>query len=118
MKKEKSPKRIIVFREMTEEEKLFDKLVAKNGREKQLRQLQEECAELIVAINHYLRAEQEYNFIGIGLASCNLIEEVADVEIMLAQLPCMFAEFRQAVNGTKQKKLEKLKERVQHGRNL
>lgn len=97
---------------------IFETIVQLNGREKQLRQLQEECAELIVAINHYLRAEQEYNFIGIGLASCNLIEEVADVEIMLAQLPCMFAEFRQAVNGTKQKKLEKLKERVQHGRNL
>lgn len=107
---------IMLGREKTETEKLFDKIVEVNGKETQLRQLQEECGELIVAINHYLRAEQEYNFIGIGLASCNLIEEVADVEIMLDQLPCMFMEFREAVDGVKEKKLRRLAERIESGK--
>lgn len=52
--------------------------IEKYGRAAQLRQLQEECAELIVAISHYFRQRSD--------ARKDLIEEVADVTIMLMQL--------------------------------
>lgn len=50
----------------------------KYGKEKQMRQLQEECAELIAAINHHFRGRDN-----------NLdetIEEIADVTLMLSQI--------------------------------
>jgi NTP pyrophosphatase (non-canonical NTP hydrolase) len=53
------------------------KLIADHyGADSQLSQLCEECAELIVAVNHYKRS---------GDAN-NLIEEIADVCIMLEQV--------------------------------
>lgn len=65
----------------------FNQSIAKYGKEPQCRQLMEECAELIQAVNKMLRyedrpAEPEYY--------ANLIEEIADVEIMLYQLKVMF----------------------------
>lgn len=47
------------------------------GAEPQLRMLQEECAELIAAVNQYFRARQG--------SESSLVEEVADATIMLAQ---------------------------------
>lgn len=52
--------------------------IEKYGNAAQLRQLQEECAELIVAVSHYFRNRKT--------AREELIEEVADVTIMLMQL--------------------------------
>lgn len=68
-------------------EDTFDKSIEKYGKEPQCRQAMEECAELIQAVNKMLRyedrpAEPEYY--------ANLIEEIADVEIMLYQLKVMF----------------------------
>ena len=65
----------------------FNQSIIKYGKEPQCRQLMEECAELIQAVNKMLRyedrpAEPEYY--------ANLIEEIADVEIMLYQLKVMF----------------------------
>jgi len=48
------------------------------GYERQLRMLQEECAELILEASHYLRPDK-----------CNfdkLVEELADVQLMVHQL--------------------------------
>jgi hypothetical protein len=56
------------------------------GREQQLRQTQEECAELIVAINKCFRNSND--------SMSSLVEEVADVEIMLAQCKIMLQEAR------------------------
>lgn len=50
----------------------------KYGHAAQLRQLQEECAELIAAVNHYFRGRQD--------SREELIEEMADVAIMLMEL--------------------------------
>lgn len=62
---------------MNEDLQSFAKeMINKWGKEAQLRQAQEEAAELIVAISHYLRTG----------AVENLYEEVADVYIMIAQL--------------------------------
>ena len=60
------------------------------GKAKQLRQTQEECAELIVAINKLFRNNQDS--ISSNKASHNFLEEVADVEIMLLQCKIMLQE--------------------------
>lgn len=48
------------------------------GYERQLRMLQEECAELILEASHYLRPDKR-NF-------DKLVEELADVQLMVSQL--------------------------------
>ena len=48
------------------------------GEDEQLRMLQEECAELIQAVNKYHRGKNG--------AELNLLEEGVDVELMLEQL--------------------------------
>ena len=52
------------------------------GKESQLRQLQEECAELIVACSKILRNSNR--------AVNNLIEEIADVRIMIEQIEFLY----------------------------
>lgn len=52
--------------------------VEKYGTENQMRMLQEECGELIVATSHYLR-KREY-------AEDEVVEELADVIIMCEQI--------------------------------
>ncbi len=104
---------IMLGRKKLEIEKFFDNVVETYGKESQLRQLQEECGEVIVAVNHYLRAVQQKDTKKISLTTCNLIEEVADVEILIAQLPCMFLGFREAVDEVKEKKLKRLAERIE-----
>jgi len=60
------------------------------GKEQQLRQTQEECAELIVAINKLFRNNQDST--SFNKASNNFLEEIADVEIMLEQCKIMLQE--------------------------
>ena len=59
------------------------KIAEHYGYEAQSNQLIEECAELIQAINKHLR-DKEWDNEQIALE--NLIEEIADVEIMLEQI--------------------------------
>jgi NTP pyrophosphatase (non-canonical NTP hydrolase) len=60
------------------------KIIDFYGKEAQCRLAMEECAELIQAINKCLCFE------GDGESRNNLIEEIADVEIMIEQLKIMF----------------------------
>ena len=79
---------------MTEKQKVIcHKIFSHYGIEKQLRQLIEECAELIQACSKSLRAGDEFkaNQNGETLqklydASDLIEEEIADVEIMLEQI--------------------------------
>lgn len=57
----------------------LEKIVDFYGYEKQSRKTMEELGELTVAINKYIDEPKESKFL-------NLIEEIADVEIMLQQL--------------------------------
>lgn len=95
------------------DEEILEDAVEIYGTEAQLRQLQEECAELIVAVNHYLRKHKEKDSYGGTMALMKIIEEVADVEIMIAQLPEMFEEFREAADGVKEEKLTRLAVRLE-----
>jgi len=65
-------------------EKLYKDCMEFWGLERQSRMLQEECAELIVAISHYFRSRTN--------ATADLVEELADVYLMLNQLISHFGE--------------------------
>ena len=89
---------------MTEQE-ILKKAVEKFGTEAQLRQLQEECAELIVAVNHYLRMKTN------GMN--NLMEEVVDVKIMIKQIECSFGSLGERIRDVyEEEKLKRLEEMV------
>jgi hypothetical protein len=90
------------------EKKLYEKILLHYGMVNQLRQLQEECGELIVAVNHYLRGR---------CSEAKILEEVADVQIMLNQVKAEFS--GNAINmaiKTKLAKLAKKLEEAQRGR--
>lgn len=73
------------------------------GLENQLRILQEECAELIQAVSKYLRAKEAGKPTAMQYAS--LMEEIADVVIMTAQISCIFTE--KALNTEIMSKLDR-----------
>ena len=58
---------------------VLQKAILRFGEKLQLRQVQEEAAELIVAINHFIRFKDDFH-------RHELLVEVADIEIMLEQL--------------------------------
>lgn len=61
-----------------ERQKVYSKAIDQYGLEAQMNQLQEECAELIVAVNKYRRNG--------SVAEPDLLEELADVTIMVEQI--------------------------------
>ena len=85
---------------------LFKDALDKYGHEPQLRQLQEECGELIVAINHYL--------CGRACAVDELVEEVADVHIMIQQIEYWLAEqgYHDRFAQMWERKLDRLERRL------
>lgn len=85
-----------------QKKELYKKIIAKNGKEHQLRQLQEECAELITAVSHYLRKDRQED-------KENLLEELADVSIMFEQLPFLLDdEDLHMIEKIKQEKIARL----------
>lgn len=64
-----------------------NKIIYHYGIERQARQTMEECAELIQALNKYLRkAEEDTSAVELSNAVANIAEEIADVQIMSLQL--------------------------------
>ena len=84
----------------------FNKSIEKYGKEPQCRQAMEECAELIQAVNKMLRYEDNPKYYA------NLIEEIADVEIMLYQLKVMFNIDNDQVFAFKVEKAKREQERL------
>lgn len=80
------------------------KAIETYGIEAQLRMLQEECGELIVAVGHYSRGrEKTFN---------NLVEELVDVRIMIDQMVIGFG-IKREVSRIMNFKLERLKKRLE-----
>lgn len=77
--------------------------IEKWGKEAQIRQCMEECAELIQALNKYLRAEAVG---GREEAEARVREEMADVDIMLWQMMSIFGTYTEEWE-TKVTRLEK-----------
>lgn len=67
--------------QLEEQMYILKKNIEHYGQENQLRQFQEELAEAIVAVSHYLRNNSAEN-------KHNLLEEIADITIMLNQIHC------------------------------
>lgn len=87
----------------------FNQSIIKYGKEPQCRQLMEECAELIQAVNKMLRYEDRPDE---PKYYANLIEEIADVEIMLYQLKVMFNISDDEVFAFKVEKAKREQERL------
>ena len=86
------------------EEVTLRKVINKFGKEAQCRQVMEECAELIQAVNKNLRSAG---------AKENLIEEMADVGIMLDQLRIMFEIKDTEINKIRYEKMKQIKRMVE-----
>lgn len=87
------------------------------GYEAQSNQLVEECAELIQAVNKYRRVET-----GLGqpvledkkaIARDNLVEEIADVEVMLEQVKYLLQIPEDEITAVKTFKVNRTKERME-----
>ena len=87
------------------EEVTLRKVINKFGKEAQCRQVMEECAELIQATNKMLRdrGKEQHE---------NLIEEMADVQIMLEQLKIMFAVEEDRIQNYRMEKVEALRKLI------
>ncbi len=83
------------------EQEIYRSIIEQKGRVPQLMQAMEEASELSVALSHFIRNKQD--------SLEEVIGEVADIEIMIAQIKFMFGEkFQENVNKIKQEKLVKL----------
>lgn len=87
------------------------------GYEAQSNQLVEECAELIQAVSKYRRVSIDGPDTA-GLASKqqraldNLVEELADVEIMIEQVKYLLQIPEEDIKATKLFKVNRIKERI------
>ena len=82
-----------------EEQQVLLRAIKKYGGEPQMRMAMEECAELIVALSHHLRARCQI---------ADVISEIADVEIMIEQLKLIFDAFDE-VGRERTRKVERLR---------
>ena len=85
------------------DDSLMFRAIKQWGEDLQIALAQEECAELIVAIAHKRRGRES--------STENLIEEIADVKIMVRQLELMFG--AEAVEKVVQAKMARLARRLE-----
>lgn len=83
-------------------DEIFDKAESVYGRTAQVYVLAEECSELSAAAIRYLNRDYPVD---------KVIEEIADVEIMIEQF-CFCREYRDLINRAKKRKLKRLKARL------
>lgn len=62
------------------------KIIDRYGTDLQIRQLMEECAEVIQKANKYLRAKEEHGKAEIHRAEADLKTEMADVTVLFDQI--------------------------------
>lgn len=86
-------------------ESLYQATIDKWGIEAQYEQMVEECAELIAALKHFQRGKVDQQ---------TVINELADVTLMVGQLTWMFGQ--ETVNLAIEDKLEKLDELLTPGK--
>ncbi|MDD3263439.1 MAG: antitoxin [Candidatus Nanoarchaeia archaeon] len=86
---------------------LYKKIIEIRGKDSQCHQAMEECAELTVALSHYVRKRPN--------SIEEIIEELGDVEIMIQQLKVMFGKiFEAKVEENKIKKINNLLKEVEN----
>ena len=93
------------------QQQVLEKAIATYGISNQLRMLQEECAELIVAISKVFRSNFEFSD-----DVDNVAEEIADVEIMIKQAKMIFPlSIADKSIKIKEQKLKRLEKRLENG---
>lgn len=98
---------------------IIEAAIAKLGEENQMRQTQEELAELIVAINKYERAiKNDGHPSYISYTRKELINEMADVLIMLDAVKKMLDIQDEEIEHFRAFKLNRLLNRLKKGCNL
>ena len=98
---------------------IIEAAIAKLGEENQMRQTQEELAELIVAINKYERAIKEnIHPLYINAARKNIIEEMTDVLIMFDAVKKILDIQDEEMKEVRDFKLNRLLNRLKEGRDL
>ena len=98
---------------------IIEAAIAKLGEENQMRQTQEELAELIVAINKYERAIKDKEHpLWINYARKEVIEEIADVLIMLDAVKKMLDIQDEEIKKIRDFKLNRLLNRLKEGCDL
>ena len=98
---------------------IIEAAIAKLGEENQMRQTQEELAELIVAINKYERAIKEnIHPLYINAARKNIIEEMTDVLITFDAVKKILDIQDEEIKEVRDFKLNRLLNRLKEGRDL
>lgn len=90
------------------ENQILHEVIEKYGEEKQMRLAQEECGELIQAVNKYFRAmevEPRNRKHAVERARKHLVEEIADVSIMLDQMRMLIDENHDEMKAEKMARL-------------
>ena len=90
---------------------IFEKAIERYGVDDQSQVACEECAELIKALSKYHRVtkHQAYDKRKIQRCMNNIIEEVADVGIMIDQIKLMYGISEKDVNAVRTEKVERLR---------
>ena len=98
---------------------IIEAAIAKQGEENQMRQTQEELAELIVAINKYERAIKNDGCPSyIAYIRKNIIEEMTDVLIMIDAVKYMLDIQDEEIKKVRDFKLNRLLKRLKKGCDL
>lgn len=95
----------------TTEKQIFKRAIEHYGVNDQSQVACEECAELIKALSKYHRVtkHQAYDKRKIQRCMNNIIEEVADVGIMIDQIKLMYGISEKDVNAVRTEKVERLR---------
>ncbi|AGO48371.1 nucleoside triphosphate pyrophosphohydrolase [Cellulophaga phage phi10:1] len=93
--------------EIKAREEAYKMAIEKWGEKSQLEMAQEEATELALAVRKHIRNNNDASF-------SNLIEEIADTEIMIEQIVFMHRDFcfRQMVDSQKAFKITRLLKRI------
>jgi|GEM_PF-1170886 len=86
---------------------IYQQAVDKWGAQAQMEMANEEATEFALAVRKQLRKNNDQSF-------ANLVEEFADIEIMLEQVELMHSHlgFRDMINAQKEYKIKRLKKRL------
>jgi phosphoribosyl-ATP pyrophosphohydrolase len=92
---------------LEQREKVYKMALKKWGEKAQLEMAQEEATELALAVRKHIRKNDDSSF-------SNLVEEIADVEIMIEQIVMMhkYFKFREMVDSQKTFKINRLLKRL------
>ncbi len=88
------------------DEKVLNEIIEKYGKQKQVGQAIEEMAELIVELNKNINRKKDNK--------TEIILEIADVQIMLAQLVLIYDIDPEKLQGAVEYKLLRQKERIEN----